>query len=153
VAASACDVDDLRPPEDRTPAPSGPSGSPAPGSDEELVERVASEIAATLGLVVVTRRQLPQLGQTTRSLARMHRTHLGVLDVEPPTETATSSPSAGEAALRQLRAAEQRLQQSLARASVAAGSGALARLLASMSAAVAQQLALLPTDLSPKDDR
>jgi hypothetical protein len=72
----------------------------------------------------------------------MHRAHRGVL--EPPEDRSIPVPDAGDTpaeGLERVRTAEQALQRSLASAAVEAQSGALARLLASMSASVSQHLA------------
>lgn len=149
VATSACDVDDLRPPEVREPEPTTPSASPAPGTDEALVAGAATAIMSALELAVLVRRRFPVLAPSAGPLVRAHRGHLGVLDLGGglQTRTSTSVPSSAARALRQLRDDEQRLQQTLASAAVDARSGALARLFASMSASVAQHLALLPTEV------
>jgi hypothetical protein len=66
----------------------------------------------------------------------MHAEHLAVLEVR-------AEPADGQPVARDVRAAETTLQRQLADAAVRAESGALAKLLASMAAAVAQQLAVL----------
>jgi hypothetical protein len=151
LTVSACDTDDLRPPEADEPTSTNPQ-SPSPDSDEVLVEEVAAAIIGALDLVGLVRRRFPQLQPAMGPLARMHRAHLGVLHVEVETRTATSVPASAPVALARLRGEEQRLQKAMAKAAVRARSGALARLLASMSAAVAQQLAVLP-DQPPAGDQ
>ena len=69
-------------------------------------------------------------------LTAMHLAHLAALDAEPP--TATTSTATGP----EVRATEREHQRYLVDASLRAESGPLARLLASMSAAVSQQLAV-----------
>jgi hypothetical protein len=155
VATTACDVDDLRPPEDGpTPSPP-PSASSAPDSDAALVTSVAVAILSANDLVGVVRRRHPALEASAGSFARMHRRHLGVLQPtgDLKTRTATRVPSSAAVALKELRGAELGLRRQLARASVQADSGALARLLASMSAAVSQHLAVLPTVLPAQERR
>ncbi len=71
-------------------------------------------------------------------LAQLHKTHIEALDGTPP----TSSP--GHASTSAVRRRERALQADLVEAAMAAESGALARLLASMSAAVSQQLVTFP---------
>lgn len=146
LVVTACDVDDLRPPEDEaapTPTPSsGPSstsGAAEPDADTRLAEDAAYEIAVALALVDSVRRSFPRLRVQVQPLARMHRTHLTVL--EPPAERSIPAPAAAATraeALQRVRTAEEALQRTLTAAAVAAQSGALARLLASVSASVAQ---------------
>jgi hypothetical protein len=149
VLVSACDVDDLRPPEDEaTPVPSptpGASGTPQPDADTALAEDAAYDIAGAQVIVDGVRRSFPRLRDRLQPLARMHRAHLAVL--EPRTASSVPAPDVGGTpaeALERVRTAEQALQRALASAAVEARSGALARLLASMSASVSQHLAVLP---------
>jgi hypothetical protein len=148
VTLAACDVDDLRPPEDEaTPVPSptpGASETPEPDADTVLVERLVAEILDADTAVDVAR-EFRRLREPLKGLRAMHRAHLGVLvPTDTTTRTATSVPADAVAALAQVRRAEQRLQRILATGAVEAQSGALARLLASMSASVAQHLYVLP---------
>lgn len=100
--------------------PPRPAGAQDP--DEALVEEVADRIAATAAL-----------SGRVPDLTRMHAAHLAALETEPP--------AAAAAPRRQLLRAERELQAYLEGASLRAESGALARLLASMSASVSQHLA------------
>jgi len=111
-------------------------GDPPPGSapatsgdpDQDLVEQVLDELAAAEQLAVAA---------GVPALALLHRTHIEALDGTP------SVPAAGTATKSALRRTERRLQTRLVDASMAAESGGLARLLASMSAAVSQHLVAL----------
>lgn len=106
----------------------GAARSPAPGSaddpDATLVDDVVARITATAALAA----RVPDL-------VAMHTAHLGALDAEPPVP--------GTAPRARLLASERQLQRFLVDASARAESGPLARLFASMSAAVSQQLAVL----------
>jgi hypothetical protein len=143
---AACDVDDLRPPEDEavpTPTPSS-SATPEPDADAVLAADTASDIASTLVLVDGVRRSFPRLRRDLQPLAKMHRAHLAVL--EPPDDRSVPAPDLGGTpaeAMNRVRGAEQTLQHTLADAAVRAESGALARLLASISASVSQHLSAL----------
>jgi hypothetical protein len=143
VALSACDVDDLRPPEDdTTPTPSPTaSGTPQPDADLALAQDLAHEMSVALVVVDQARRSFPGLRARLRPLARMHRAHLAVL--EPPDRSVPLPEPVGSPAdaLAALRGVEDALQRRLADGSVEAGSGALARLLASVAASVAQHTA------------
>jgi hypothetical protein len=93
--------------------------------DEALVEEVVAQITAVAAVAAnVTR------------LTALHAAHLAALDAPPP--AVTTSPATGP----EVRAAEREHQRYLVDAALRAESGPLARLLASMSAAVSQQLAV-----------
>lgn len=157
AALTACDVDDLRPPEDE-PAPTplaSPTTTPEPDADQSLADDLAHGIAAALVLVDGLRRSFPRLRKRLQPLARMHREHLEVL--EPPDDRSVPSPAPAASpaeALVVLRATEDALQGRLAAGAVDARSGTLARLLASMSASVAQHVAAtLPVPAVDGDSR
>jgi hypothetical protein len=101
----------------------------------ELVERIAE----TAGIVVLARTSHRDLRPALRPLVEMHTAHQEALDADG-VEAAIDTGSAG---LPQVRKAESTLQRHLTDAAVRAESGALAQLLASMAAAVAQHLAVL----------
>ena len=151
VLLTACDVDDLRPPEDdETPVPSptpGATATPEPDADVTLAEESGYDVAVALATVEAARRAFPRLRVRLKPLVRMHQAHLGVLAA--PDDRSIPSPDVGATpaeALDRVRAAEQTLQQILVNGAVEAQSGALARLLASVSASVSQHLAgLTPT--------
>jgi hypothetical protein len=139
---TACDVDDLRPPEDEDqPAPTPSTGDADPDPDQDIVDEVVALVTRTWAVVVSA-----GLGARLGQLQRMHEAHLEVLGATPVNKTA---PASGPEEKRYQRALdrERRLQRGLATAAVEASSGALARLLASMSASVAQHLAALPAQL------
>lgn len=124
------------------PAPTTEIGADDP--DAALVEAVADDIVATSVLVAALRRRHRTLRPPLAELARMHDAHRKALgpgerSVPRPPPTADAA-----AALAVLRRREQHHRQLLAERALSARSGRLARLLASMSAAVAQQLAVLP---------
>lgn len=107
--------------------PPVPPPSPTPDADEALVDQVLAQITAVWRLTA----SRPQL-------AAVHEAHVAALDGE-----------IDPAAVRRrvdavlLRPREKQLHAALVSASLAAESGELARLLASMSAAVSQQLVAL----------
>lgn len=118
-----------------------PTAPPA-DADGVLVSEVAAALAAAGALALATSTTTPTLARTGARLARLHEGHardLGWSGTAPPPRV----PSAPAAAARRLWQAEQRLQQRLVSAAMAAESGALAQTLASMAAAVAQQRAVL----------
>ena len=148
VALVACDVDDLRPPEvDDTPAPSPEAGESDP--DLALVDEVVAQVTRAW-LLVKSARAYRLLREPLGPLQRLHEAHLDVLDAEH-SEPAVQQNGPAAPKYLEVRRVEAQLQRRLADASLRARSGALARLLASMSAAVAQHLAAMPTTVAPDD--
>jgi hypothetical protein len=146
---AACDVDDLRPPEDdTTPVPSptpGTTETPQPDADVTLAEEAGYDMAVALVAVEAARRRFPRLRARLQPLVRMHRAHLRLIDA--PEDRSIPAPDIGATpaeALDRVRLAEQTLQKTLVDSAVDAQSGALARLLASTSASVSQHIAALP---------
>lgn len=132
VGLTACSVLD-----DQAP---GSSAKAATDPDAALVDEVVTRISAAAAVAA----QVPQLGA-------LHAAHLAALDAEPsatPTGSPTASTSAAPATPIQVRRTERALQAYLVDASVRAESGPLARLFASMSAAVSQQLVVLHQEVS-----
>jgi hypothetical protein len=131
VAVTGCDGE---------PSPVGTprAETPAPpvDADAELVDQVAERIAEASAVVAAARQRSPRLRRSLRPLQRLHAEHLAVLD-------ARAEPADTQPVARDVRAAETTLQRQLTDAAVRAESGALAKLLASMAAAIAQQLAVL----------
>lgn len=119
LAVSGCDDGD-------SPDPAGtPSSTPAADPDVALVDAV---------LVDLDRAEQVATAAGQPDLAALHRAHIDVLEGPTPT------PASGHATAKQVRRTELALHQALTDASMTAESGALARLLASMSAAVSQRL-------------
>jgi hypothetical protein len=132
------------------PQPS-PTSRPAPvDPDEELAESAAAEVAEALALVTAAAGRSRRLERLLDGLATVHEAHLEVL--EPPAET-SPAPAAvtgsTQEALDQVLRRERQAQRRLADWSVVAASGQLARLLASMSAAIAQQLVVAEQRTEP----
>jgi hypothetical protein len=135
VALSGCDPD----PGSDEPT-SQQTTAPAVDGDAALVDGMAERIVETRAIVAEARRLHDDLRRPLRPLVDLHAAHLEALDpVDGTFETLTSSPQG----LKQVRRAEASLQRHLVGASVRAESGALAKLFASMAAAVAQHLAVL----------
>lgn len=138
AALAGCDLGGSEPASSPTP----PAGSGDP--DADLVEAVTGDIVATSALVVALGRRHGSLRRPTAELARVHEAHLEVLGSGEPTGERPPRTRTTAEALALLRQRELRHQRLLADHALSARSGRLARLLASMSAAIAQQLALLP---------
>ena len=129
---------------DASITPSGGVSAPAEDPDAALVDEVLADLGELAALVAAGARFAP-LRAPMRTLAALHAAHVEALDGEPFAGRSPGVRFTGPAeALRRVRAGEQQAQRRLADWSVAAESGALARLLASMSAGVAQHLAVLP---------
>jgi hypothetical protein len=148
LVAAGCDLSGSSDPGAGTTSPSAPGGTPEPTTtpttdpDEALVARVRTEVAGAAALVAAAGTGRPALARELAPLARLHRRPLQALpgaEAEAPPDQVRGDASA---ALRRVRAREAGLQTALAEAAVEASSGPLAALLASMSAAVAQRLAV-----------
>lgn len=147
LAVAGCDLVGTQEPGGTTPSPT-PSGTtattptPAADPDETLVARVRGEVADAAALVAAAGRGRAALRRELAPFVRLHRRHLEAL----PGDDAVAAPAEvrgdNAAARRRVRQREEALRAGLADAAVVASSGPLAALLASMSAAVAQQLAV-----------
>ncbi len=111
---------------------SAPAPVPSPSADELLVDSVAAAVLAARDQAA----SLPG-GWPYTALHEAHLTALGrpVTSALATTPTASPTPTPAE-----LLTTENALQTTLLEGAVAAGDGGLARLMASMSAAVAQLL-------------
>ena len=112
------------------------SGSPAKVAadpDADLVDEAVAQISTTAAVAA----RVPEL-------SALHAAHLAALEADPP--SATASPSGPPTARTDIRRAERDLKDFLVDASLRAESGPLARLFASMSAAISQQLTVLPRE-------
>lgn len=142
VAAAGCQAESsLDTPDGTGTSPSAGDGEgPAPDPDLQLVRRVVDDLTGTLALVGGAARARRPLTAEMTPWRDLHVAHLEAL--EAPTRTRPSRVRGPVPELRaRVRRQEALLQRGLADAAVSARSGALASLLATMSAAVAQQLA------------
>lgn len=153
---SGCDLGASSDTGPRTETPPAASADQIDGRDDPDQAVVVAALAALdlrVAALGAARDAYPRLRRPLSALAAMHLAHRGVLEPAPPSRaTPASPPGAGvgptpTGALRRIRTAEMAYQRSLVDAALAARSGPLARLLASMSASVGQQLAVLPIDL------
>lgn len=116
--------------------------------DADLIARVVADVDRVWALVAAVGAGFPALSAPMSALQAVHEAHRQALGAPEATNAAPSaaSPSAIPAdrtsALALVRAGERRHQQVLVASAVSATNGALARLLASMSAAVAQRVSL-----------
>ena len=102
------------------------------------------DIVATSALVTALARRHDSLRRPLAALVGVHEAHLEVLGPREPTDARPARTRNAADALSVVVKREQRHQRLLADHALSARSGRLARLLASMSAAIAQQLVLLP---------
>jgi hypothetical protein len=146
VLAAGCDTGDDLGEHDATGSPS-PSPSvaqePEQTPDEALVEEVLAQLGAAVAVLQAGRR-FKQLRPTVAHVLRAHRSHAEVLEGDLASTSPVSRPTDLSAATEAVRLSETELQASLVDASGRAESGALAKLLASMSASTTQHLATLP---------
>jgi len=152
LVLTACDHgDDIGSPPAGS-SPSAPSASPpsstAPAQtpDEALVDRTIEQLDAALA-VLLTARRFPALRRPLAPLVRAHRRHIEVLEGERESG-AGPAPANQAAALEAVHHSERLLQGALVDAAGRAESGALAKLLASMSASVTQFVIALPPEVS-----
>jgi hypothetical protein len=138
-AVVGCDLD--------RPDVEQPHHGPQPTEDPDtaLVDQVVTELGDLIGLVTALEAAFPRLREPMAALRELHLAHRAALGDESDPDSPVGGRPAGMAeALTLVRSRERRAQGRLADWSVAAESGALARLLAAMSAGVAQQVAVLP---------
>jgi hypothetical protein len=120
--------------------PTDPVSTSAPpvDADQSLVDDVIRRLSTALGTVVAAGEASRPLKRELAKLNRMHVAHLEALGAD-----GNWTAFAGTPGRREVLALETRLQKFLTTAAVTAESGTLAKLLATMSAAVAQHVAVL----------
>jgi hypothetical protein len=116
-----------------------PTTDPPADADAALVQQVRGDLIDALGQVEQARRRVPSLRRPLRPLADLHRAHLEALGASGHDDGPEVTERPGLTAVRRRELA---LQRQLTDAAVRAESGTLAKLLASMAAAVAQHLAV-----------
>ena len=141
VTATACELDPPRDdPADPGPGPTDGSSAGTEDPDARLVRQVVAALGAALAVTDGVARARPPLIREVAPWRHLHRAHLEALESDGRVRPQRLRGSAADLRAR-LRREETGLQRELADAALAARSGALASLLATMSAAVAQQLA------------
>lgn len=139
---AACDID---PPADRGP---GRDEAPTPHQDAALVASLVTAIAEAEAVVTAAGEAAPALRTSLAGLASAHAAHRELLAAADPDAAvvdrpAVTVPSGRAAALAAVRRAERRLRGDLDRGCLQASSGDLARVLAVITASVAQHAAAL----------
>jgi hypothetical protein len=119
---------------------STPAAPPPPTADEVLADGVAAALRAARDVAAAAPHGQP--------VVAVHDAHLAALGAAVASSAAPSptapAPAATPAPSQDLRSTELALQKTLTEAAARAEDGELARLLASMAASVAQQLAVMP---------
>lgn len=137
ATATGCGTVEGDPGRSAGPDPVDPT-APAVDADSDLVDTVAGRVADTLSLTLATAKTFPALRPLARRLSDLHRAHLAELGRADDVPAGRVTGAAETARARLLRS-ERKLQERLVAAALAAESGALAQVLASMAAAIAQQ--------------
>ena len=160
VLAAGCETGDDIAPSTSSTSSGSPSTSPTTADatasatasaaedqrspDQVLVDDVLAGLTAALGVLGQARKTREIRAEVT-PLIRAHRRHVEVLEGELTREPQPGPAPAAAEALRLVRRQERDLHATLVEAAGRAESGALARLLASMSASITQHLSVLPT--------
>lgn len=144
---TGCDID---PPTRGSADPTSPAPPP---EDHELVLTTVARIAEGEALAEATASAFPELRSQLTALATAHAAHrtllVGALPDDEVTESLTPDvPRRARRALTRVRSFERQVLRQVETACVAAASGDLARVLASVAASTAQHLALLDAELS-----
>ena len=148
VLAAGCDTGEDLGQNDATGSPSAsPSVAEEPEQtpDEALVDDVLAQLGAAAAVLQAARR-FKQLRPALAPLLHAHRAHAEVLEGELANDSPATRPASSLAAVAAIREGETQLQAALVDAAGRAESGALAKLLASMSASVTQHVATLPKE-------
>jgi hypothetical protein len=142
LLVAACDID---PP---SPADGSADAAPPPPEDSELVTAVVAALVRARSVVEAATLSVPDLTPLLEPVATAHAAHLEVLegavaDADVATPPPPRVPADRAGALTAVRRSEQRLLREVRRGCVAAASGDLARVLASVAASTAQHGAAL----------
>lgn len=129
-----------------TAAPDGAQdGAQETTDDADRVAEAREALAAAATLVTAAQRSVPSLRGVLAPLLALHEAHAEALGQPLDLPRAARRAAPADPLLALVRDREEQLRVRLADLSVAADSGSLARLLGSMSAGLAQRLAVLPS--------
>jgi hypothetical protein len=155
VVGAGCDTGEDLPSPDGSPSSSSrptvsptASAEPQQTADQVIVDHVTAQLFATLSIASQAWK-VPRLRRAIAPLIKAHRRHIRVLEGELPPESPPGPLPDAAAVLSALRQHEQRLKAALVDGAGRADSGALAKLLASISASVTQHLIALPAKVAP----
>ena len=148
LVLAACDID----------PPARESGSspamPPPAEDSDLVATTVAALFRAQSVLDATVLSVPSLGARLQPVRDAHAEHVDVLvgavpDGGVPTGALATVPTRVLPALNAVRRSEQRLLRDVREGCLAAASGDLARVLASVAASTSQHSAALATEMSP----
>ena len=147
LVLAACDID---PPVRETG--SSPATAPPP-EDSALVAGVVASLLRAQSVLDAAAAAVPALAARLAPVRAAHAEHLAVLagavpDPQVPTGAPATVPSRILPALAAVRRSEQRLLRQVRAGCLAAASGDLARVLASVAASTAQHSAALATEVT-----
>lgn len=144
-ALAACDIDPPVRESESSPA------TPPPPEDSELLAGVLGSLVIAQSVLDAATRSVPALVDRLEPVRAAHAAHIevlvGVADGVPTTPRATV-PTQILPALAKVRRSEQRLLREVREACLAAASGDLARVLASIAASTSQHSAALTTEVT-----
>ena len=142
LALGGCDGGDPTGDSSGTPSPTAATTTAAPADpDQALVDEVVAELDELIGLTAAAAAARRRIAPRAAAFEALHRAHREVLtDDELDEDSSPSVTGSAKALDTRITRRERQAQARLAEWAVAAQSGPLARLLASMSAAIAQQL-------------
>lgn len=146
ATATACDID---PPVRDTDS----AATPEPPEDSALVASVVAAVTDAAATLAAASEVSPAVATRLAPLAQAHAAHLerllgAIPDAEVPTAEALGVPGRPPAALAAVRRSEQALLRTLRESCVAAASGDLARVLASMAGSVSQHVGALAAEVA-----
>lgn len=147
LVLAACDIDPPVRESDSSPA------TPPPPEDSELVAGVVAALLRAQSVLTAAAASVPSLGTRLEPVSVAHAAHLDVLvgavpEADVPTPAPASVPSRILPALQAVRRSEQRLLREVRTGCLAAASGDLARVLASIAASTSQHSAALATEVT-----
>lgn len=147
LVLAACDID--------PPAREGGSSpaAPPPPADSELVATVVTALVRARAVLEAATVAVPSLAARLEPVGSAHAEHLEVLagavpTADRPTPAPVSVPPRILPALAAVRRSEQRLVREVREGCLAAASGDLARVLASVAASTSQHSAALATEVT-----
>lgn len=143
----ACDIDPPARESESSPT------APHPPEDSELVATVVAELVRAQAVLTAATHTAPILDARLAPVVTAHTEHLAVLveavpEAELPTAPAVSVPARILPALAAVRRSEQRLVREVRECCLAAASGDLARVLASVAASTSQHSADLAAEVT-----
>lgn len=147
LALAACDID---PPVRESESS---AATPPPPEDSELVAAVVASLVRAQSVLDAAVTSVPSLAARLEPVRTAHDEHLEVLvgavpEPEVPTGAVTTVPARILPALAAVRRSEQRLLREVREGCLAAASGDLARVLASVVASTSQHSAALATEVT-----